>query len=205
MAELACSPPTEGRAKKDLVIPTVAHSFLDLPFFDGVATLSNHSFPSTCDAVGRCVTSLVSIAARRSLKSDSCEGIMSKGGFRVRVALKMSSIVRQPSTKMPPGVVVVLGPVGGLLSRSTWMKVTPKQKTSPLGNHLRCLMVSGGMYPGVPPGMPLDAVTMARQTPKSMTTTSGLRKSLPLIIMFGSLMSQCIMDCSCINSKASAH
>ena len=37
-----------------------------------------------------------------------------------------------PTHPKPPGVVVVLGPVGGLLSNSTWMKVTPRQKTSPL-------------------------------------------------------------------------
>mmetsp|Transcript_119278 Transcript_119278/g.342718 ORF Transcript_119278/g.342718 Transcript_119278/m.342718 type:complete len:367 (+) Transcript_119278:529-1629(+) len=133
---------------------------------------SNQGSRCTCAAVARCAIVLCSVD-RNNLSMPSMCGSKCHGGSRSRVAFQMSRMPWQPSTKMPPGVCTVRAPCGGLLSQTTCIKVTPMENTSPRGNHLRDSIVSGGMYPGVPP-QPVCFPAIAWERPKSMRTMSGL-------------------------------
>merc|ERR1712061_89328 len=104
-----------------------------------LATPASHGPRKTDGAVDRWPIFLHKQPRNTGSVSSKLVGIKFHGGSRVRVALWMSFIVMQPSTKIPPGVVAYLGPVGGILSVMTWKSVTPVENISPFGNHFPAL------------------------------------------------------------------
>merc|ERR1712217_623469 len=124
-------------------MPTVANLLRTpaafLPF--AVAPSVSQGMLKTDGAVERSPIFLHKQPRNTGSVSSKFVGIKFHGGSRVRVALWISFIVMQPSTKIPPGVVAYLGPVGGILSVMTWKSVTPIENISPLGNHFPALIV----------------------------------------------------------------
>merc|ERR1712032_1395374 len=103
-------------------MPMVAHSLFEGEGGCGSSdTSSNHESFSTCGAVGRCCIVFTSKDRSNCVRPGTPAGIRWKGGVRVFVAWMISFIVAQPSMNMPPGVVAVLGPEGGILSIKTCM------------------------------------------------------------------------------------